>query len=197
LNEIQSAPDRFASVSSISKAGVCWPEYVSLWRSLFVTHSVFSAAAGTAAAMGRLLRVEDRESRNRITRGCIHQGMGDNGHRLTFLVIEAEPKDGLSTRKLLLESAKHNVITAYSGKEGMRMFERFPKVDVVCIDAELPDLKGTKVAQTIRDANPDIRVVALSPRVGAKCEWADRTVNSHDPSALLKLLEQMGGRTDI
>lgn len=123
--------------------------------------------------------------------------MRENGHRLTFLIIEAEPKDGLSTRKLLLESAKHNVITAYSGKEGIEMFRRFPRVDIVCIDAELPDLKGGKVAQTIRETNSDIRVVALTPRVAAKCEWADRTVNSHDPSALLKLLEQMGGRTDI
>lgn len=123
--------------------------------------------------------------------------MGNKGHRLTFLVIEAEPKDGLSTRKLLLESAKHNVITAYSGTEGVSMFQRFPSVDIVCIDAELPDLKGAKVAQTIRDINPDIRLVALSPRLAAKCDWADRTVNSHDPNALLKLLEEMGGRTDI
>lgn len=123
--------------------------------------------------------------------------MDNNGHRLTFLIIEAEPKDGLSTRKLLLESAKHNVITAYSGREGTCMFQRFPRVDVVCIDAELPDLKGSKVAETIRDSNPDIRIVALSPRLAAKCDWADRTVNSHDPNALLKLLEQMGGRTDI
>ena len=124
--------------------------------------------------------------------------MGDNnGHRLAFLVIEAEPKDGLSTRKLLLEAAKHNVITAHSGREGMNVFRRFPKVDIVCVDAELPDLKGAKVADSIRDVNPDIRVVALSPRVAAKCEWADRTVNSHDPAALLKLLEDMGGRTDI
>ena len=45
--------------------------------------------------------------------------MASNEHRLSFLIIEAEPSDGLSTRKLLLESAKHNVITAYSGKEGV------------------------------------------------------------------------------
>lgn len=36
-----------------------------------------------------------------------------NGRRLAFLVVEAEPAQGLSTRKLLLESAKHNVVTAY------------------------------------------------------------------------------------
>jgi len=48
--------------------------------------------------------------------------MSQTGHRLSFLIIETEPSDGLSTRKLLLESAKHNVITAYSGKEGVETF---------------------------------------------------------------------------
>jgi hypothetical protein len=37
-----------------------------------------------------------------------------NGHRLTFL-IESKPKEGLSSRKLLLESSGHNVLTSYSG----------------------------------------------------------------------------------
>lgn len=123
--------------------------------------------------------------------------MKSNGHRLSFLIIETEPSDGLSTRKLLLESAKHNVITAYSGKEGVEMFKRFPNVDAICIDAELNDLKSSDVAKRVRNTNPKIRIVGLSPRMAARCDWADQTMNSHDPAALLKLLEEMGGRTDI
>ena len=123
--------------------------------------------------------------------------MKSNGHRLSFLIIETEPSDGLSTRKLLLESAKHNVITAYSGKEGVEMFKRFPNVDAICIDAELNDLKSSEVAKRVRHTNPKIRIVGLSPRMAARCDWADETMNSHDPAALLKLLEEMGGRTDI
>ena len=123
--------------------------------------------------------------------------MPQNSHRLSFLIIETEPSDGLSTRKLLLESAKHNVITAYSGREGVEMFKRFPNVDAICIDAELNDLKGPDVAKKVRAANPNIRIVGLTPRMAARCDWADQTINSHDPAALLKLLEEMGGRTDI
>ncbi len=123
--------------------------------------------------------------------------MKGNGHRLTFLIVEMEPRDGLSTRKLLLESAKHNVITAYSAREGTRMFKRFPKVDVIGIDAELPDLEASGLIDEARSHNPRIRLVALTPRIGANYEWADEVVNSHDPSALLKCLEKMGGRTDI
>jgi hypothetical protein len=37
----------------------------------------------------------------------------------------------------------------------------------------------------------------LSPRLAARCDWADQTIDSHDPAALLELLEEMGGRTDI
>jgi CheY-like chemotaxis protein len=123
--------------------------------------------------------------------------MPRNGHRLGFLIIESERTDGLSTRKLLLESAKHNVVTAYSGKEGVEMYKRFPNVDAVCIEAELPDLKSSAVAEGIRKLNPKIRIVGLSPRLAARCEWADKTIDSHDPSALLEVLEEMGGRTDI
>ena len=42
-----------------------------------------------------------------------------NHHRLAFLVIEPEPHEALSTRKLVLETAKHNVITAHSACERM------------------------------------------------------------------------------
>src|ERR1700704_831797 len=118
-----------------------------------------------------------------------------SGHRLSFLIIESERKDGLSTRKLLLESAKHNVITAYSGKEGVAMHQRFPNIDAVCIEAELNDLGGEEIARKIRAINPKICVVGLSPRLAARCEWADHTIDSHDPSALLNLLQELGGRT--
>ena len=123
--------------------------------------------------------------------------MPRNRHRLAFLVIESERTDGLSTRKLLLESAKHNVITAYSGKEGVEMYKRFPNVDAVCIEEELPDLKSANVAENIRKIHPQVRIIGLSPRMAALCKWADKTIDSHDPNALLEVLVEMGGRTDI
>jgi DNA-binding NtrC family response regulator len=120
-----------------------------------------------------------------------------NGHRLAFLIVEAEPAQGLSTRKLLLESAKHNVLTAYSPREGERMFQRFPHVDVVAIDGSLGEEACSRLVKQLKDQNADIRVVAFVPQDGAQCKWADETTSSHDPAGLLKLLEEMGGRTDI
>ncbi len=120
-----------------------------------------------------------------------------NGHRLAFLVVEAEPAQGLSTRKLLLESAKHNVVTAYSPDEGVKMFRRFPKVDVVAIDGSFGEAACAKLVSELKNHNHNIRVVAFIPNEGAHRAWADETVSSHDPAALLKLLQEMGGRTDI
>lgn len=120
-----------------------------------------------------------------------------DGHRLAFLVVESEPAQGLSTRKLLLESAKHNVLTAYSLQEGIGMFQRFPNVDVVAVDGGFGDAVCSQFVKQVRAQNPDIRVVAFMPNVAAHCTWADKTTNSHDPAGLLKILEEMGGRTDI
>lgn len=120
-----------------------------------------------------------------------------DGHRLAFLVVESEPGQGLSTRKLLLETAKHNVITAYTAKEGVQMFHRFPKVDVVCVDAEIADLHKADLISRVKSVHPNIKILALSPRIGAHFDWADDVIDSHDPAALLKCLEKMGARTDI
>lgn len=119
------------------------------------------------------------------------------GHRLAFLVVEAEPAQGLSTRKLLLESAKHNVLTAYSPHEGERMFRRFPHVDVVAIDGGFGGDVCGGLVKRLKSQNPKIRIVAFMPQEGAHCSWADETTSSHDPAGLLKILEEMGGRTDI
>jgi hypothetical protein len=59
------------------------------------------------------------------------------------------------------------------------------------------DAKSASVAASIRKINPKIRIVGLSPRLAARCEWADKTIDSHDPHALLEVLQEMGGRTDI
>jgi hypothetical protein len=48
-------------------------------------------------------------------------------------MIEVEQPEGLSTRKLVLETARHNVITAYTAEGGMELLHRFPNVDVIVV----------------------------------------------------------------
>lgn len=77
------------------------------------------------------------------------------------------------------------------------MFRRFPHVDVVAIDGSFGDEACSGLAGQLKNQNPKIRVVAFVPQEGAQCKWADETTSSHDPAGLLKLLEEMGGCTDI
>jgi CheY-like chemotaxis protein len=119
--------------------------------------------------------------------------------RFCFLVIEGEPAQGLSTRKLLIETAKHNVITAYSGKEGIEMFDRFPNVDAVVIDSQLRDMDCEKVSGYVKSKDPNIIVIALSPReeLPRNACKSDRVVLAHDPAALLSVLEELGSSATL
>lgn len=85
----------------------------------------------------------------------------------------------------------------YSPREGVDMFRRFPNVDVVAIDAGFGDAEWTALVRHNKAVNQKIRVVAFTPNVAAHSPWADETVSSHDPAELLRLLQEMGGRTDI
>jgi PAS domain S-box-containing protein len=78
----------------------------------------------------------------------------------TILCIDDEAA-GLLPRKLLLESAGHRVIEAYSGAEGIRLF-RSEKVDAVILDYWMSGMKGTAVAAELKRINPAVPIIVLS-----------------------------------
>lgn len=57
--------------------------------------------------------------------------------RPIVLMAEIEPPEGLSARKLVLETGKFNVTTAYSVKEALETLVAFPRVDVVVLHASV------------------------------------------------------------
>jgi DNA-binding response OmpR family regulator len=111
--------------------------------------------------------------------------------RKTFLIIEVEPPEALSARKLVIETAKHNVVTAYSGREGLEMFERFPAVDAVVVHSAIRDLPCSKIARAVKRKNPDLPIMVLAPSHNFTCAPADHVVSSHDPHELLEVLESL------
>ena len=54
---------------------------------------------------------------------------------LVILMIEEEQPEGLSARKLVVETVKHNVLTAYNAEDGIDLLKRFPNVDAVLVHA--------------------------------------------------------------
>lgn len=107
--------------------------------------------------------------------------------RLTALMIEVEQPEGISARKLVLETARHNVLTAYSGKDGLALMRRFPNVDVVIVHTELDRMPFGEVVRGVRQVRKDVPVIVITPR-DVEPEGADYVLPSHEPQKLLDLL---------
>jgi DNA-binding response OmpR family regulator len=113
--------------------------------------------------------------------------------RIITLMIEVEQPEGLSARKLVLETAKHNVITAYSGAQGLELLHRFPNVDAVVVHRELRDMPVKDVVAEIKKLNPKMPIILLSPFKEAAPEGADYVISSHEPQLILLLFESVFG----
>lgn len=111
--------------------------------------------------------------------------------RPCFLVIDREHSGSISTRKLVIESAKFNVITAYSGAEALETFERFPGIHGVVLNANLPDISCEKIVATIRDASPKLPIIVIQGPGSQPCPGASHFVDSFDPASLLELLHKV------
>lgn len=113
--------------------------------------------------------------------------------RIVVLMIEVEQPEGLSARKLVLETAKHNVITAYSGAHGLDLLRRFPNVDATVVHRELRDIPVKDVIAQVKQFNPKMPVILLSPFKEAAPEGADYVISSHEPQLILMLFESVFG----
>lgn len=103
--------------------------------------------------------------------------------------MEPEQPDGLSARKLVIETVKHNVLVAYSARTGLDLLQRFPNVDAVLVHASLlprnPDL-----LKEIRNLSPEVPVILASPFAHESRPEATHLLDSHRPHALVKLLAE-------
>jgi hypothetical protein len=111
--------------------------------------------------------------------------------RPNFIIGEPEPGQALSVRKLVIETAKFNVITAHSTAEMLESAKRFPAVDAIIIHSAL-DGSLPNVIEQVREVLPQKPVVALSPSA-VQVPEADYTVSSHDPNELVELLRKLFG----
>jgi DNA-binding response OmpR family regulator len=112
--------------------------------------------------------------------------------RPTFLVAEPEPLQALSVRKLVLETAKFNVLTAHSTDEGIELFESFPNISAAILVHD-SGIHCERLACKIREKRPNTPVIALAPRVGDECNFADHTISSYEPQLLLELIRARFG----
>jgi DNA-binding NtrC family response regulator len=111
--------------------------------------------------------------------------------RPCFLVIDREFPGSVSTRKLVIETAKFNVLTAYSGKEALEIFRRFPAVDGVILDGELEDISCAKVASEIKALQPAVPIIVISAPGYTGYPPADYHLETFQPAKLLETLRSI------
>ncbi len=112
--------------------------------------------------------------------------------RPTLLVAEPEPDQALSTRKLVLETGKFNVLTAHSTLEALDVLRQFPNISAaVLVDSKVIDCD--RVAAGIRKASSKLPIIALSPHPGYSCPAADHHLSSYEPQELLDLIRSLVG----
>ena len=114
--------------------------------------------------------------------------------RPAFIVVDPEHPGSISTRKLLLETAKLNVLTCYSGAEGITTLRRFPNVDGIVLNADVRDMDCEEVVRQMKAASPSVPVILISPGgYTSKCGGVDYQISSHEPKELLELLQKLFG----
>ncbi len=130
-------------------------------------------------------------SREMLRRASPHAGnRGQYGMvRPCFLVIDREHPGSISTRKLVLETAKFNVITAYSASEALETLALFPNISGVVLDAVVRDVSCNDLIAEIKAVNAKLPMVVISSPGTHHCPQADYLLETFDPVPLLTLLQ--------
>lgn len=112
--------------------------------------------------------------------------------RPAFIVAEPEPEQAISTRKLLLETFKFNVITAHSVAETLELVRLFPNANALIVHCGLPNFDSADAIKNVRTTLPKLPIIALTP-TERELKWADYVVQSHRPQELLSLVQGLFG----
>lgn len=108
--------------------------------------------------------------------------------RLVVLMVEVEQPEGISARKLILETARHNVLTAYSGDDAVKLLRRFPNVDLAVIHTELAGRQFESTVHRLKEERSGLYIVAISPVPYSRVGGVDSVLSSHNPHELLDFL---------
>jgi DNA-binding NtrC family response regulator len=111
--------------------------------------------------------------------------------RPCFLVIDREYSGSISTRKLVIETAKFNVITAYSAQEALDTLAVYPRINGVVVDSGIRDMSCCDLVAGIKAQQAKLPVVVISSPGTHECEGADHMLESFEPARLLNLLQSL------
>jgi DNA-binding NtrC family response regulator len=111
--------------------------------------------------------------------------------RPCFLVVDREYSGVISTRKLVIETAKFNVITAYSALEAVQTLQTFPRMNGAVIDAGTRDMLCVDLISKLKELRPDLPIIIICAPGAQDCPGADHILESFEPAKLLNLLKNI------
>lgn len=111
--------------------------------------------------------------------------------RPCFMILDREWPGNISTRKLVIETAKLNVITVYKPEEALETLRRFPNVDGVVLDTSLEKMSCGVLIDELRAICPGMPMVTVSPSGNDPCGKEQYHVSSFNPTALLEVLHKI------
>jgi DNA-binding NtrC family response regulator len=111
--------------------------------------------------------------------------------RPCFLVIDREFPGSISTRKLVIETAKFNVLTAYSAQEAVETLKMFSAIHGVVLDSEVSGMSCGELVQALKKVKAGIPIIAICGPGDNPCSNADHELESFDPRRLLVLLQSL------
>jgi len=109
--------------------------------------------------------------------------------RPCFLVVDNEFAGSISTRKLVIETAKFNVISAFSYAEAIATLQRFPNVHATVVTADRAGYADAFLKH-VRSTYPEIKRV-VTGEASDSDGLADRRVESFAPEKLLQALREL------
>ena len=109
--------------------------------------------------------------------------------RPCFLVIDREYSGSISTRKLVIETAKFNVVTAYSALEAIDTLHAFPSLSGIVLDAGIHDMSCCDLIAKLKVMDSKLPIVVISAPGTHECPQADHMLESFEPAKLLALLQ--------
>lgn len=111
--------------------------------------------------------------------------------RPCFLVVDNEYPGSISARKLVLESAKLNVLTAYTADEALRTVQRFPNIDGIVLDTQLKGRSCAELIEQLRVVQTNMPIITVSPTGHDPCGGEQYHVSNFDPKRLLEIIQKI------
>ncbi len=111
--------------------------------------------------------------------------------RPIFLVVDPPDPETLSTRKLILESEKYNVLTATDGSEAAEIADAVP-LDCMILHQNMRDSDFTARIWELRTLQDDVPLIVVSPNPHPISN-VDHVLPSGEPLELVNLVRKLLG----